>query len=264
MGGAPFLGPWANRLDRDAYWVNGKQYHLNPDLENIHRDANGKPIHGLLRYSPLWRVTEVRSDDHAAWVTSQLEFRKYPELMAQFPFAHTIEMTYRLSNGVLQVETVLLNQSNEPMPAAIGFHPYFQVHDTPRDGCSVHMAAREKFTLSDQLIPTGARSPVSFPDLMPLKGAHLDDVFGNLKTGSDGRAEFFVQGKKERVTVTYGPKYTVAVVYAPPGQNFICFEPMAAITNAFNLAHAGIYKELQSIPPGGEWRESFWIAPTGF
>jgi sulfide:quinone oxidoreductase len=31
---------------------------------------------------------------------------------------------------------------------------------------------------------------------------------------------------------------------------------MAGITNAFNLAHAGVYKELQSIPPGGQWRES--------
>ena len=26
----------------------------------------------------------------------------------------------------------------------------------------------------------------------------------------------------------------------------------------------GIYKELQSIPPGGTWQESFWIKPSGF
>jgi aldose 1-epimerase len=39
---------------------------------------------------------------------------------------------------------------------------------------------------------------------------------------------------------------------------------MSAITDAFNLAHAGVYGELQSIPPGGRWRESFWIVPSGF
>jgi hypothetical protein len=39
--------------------------------------------------------------------------------------------------------------------------------------------------------------------------------------------------------VVYGPKYTVAVIYAPPGKDFICFEPMSAITDAFNLATAG-------------------------
>jgi hypothetical protein len=31
------------------------------------------------------------------------------------------------------------------------------------------------------------------------------------------------------------------------------------VTDAFNLAHAGVYTELQSVPVGGEWRESFWI-----
>jgi aldose 1-epimerase len=264
MGAIPFLAPWANRLDQDGYYANGKMYRLNPDLANFRRDGNGKPIHGLLVYSSLWHVTAVKADSNGAWVTSRLDFWKYPELMEQFPFAHTIEMTYRLAKGALEVETTLQNQSTEPMPVGIGFHPYFQVHDAPRDEWRVHVAARDKLTLSPQLIPTGERTPVQLPDLVSLGGVQLDDVFGNLKTGADGRAEFSVQGKNEKVTVTYGPKYTVAVVYAPPGKGFICFEPMSAITNAFNLAHAGVYKELQSIPAGGQWRESFWISTSGF
>ncbi len=51
---------------------------------------------------------------------------------------------------------------------------------------------------------------------------------------------------------------------AAPDRNFICIEPMAGITDAVNLAHRGLYKELQSIPPGGTWRESFWVRPGGF
>ena len=264
MGAVPFLAPWANRLDQDGYYANGKKYQLNPDLANFRRDGNRKPIHGLLVYSSLWHVTAMKADSNGAWVTSRLDFWRYPELMEQFPFAHTIEMTYRLAKGALEVETTLQNQSTEPMPVGIGFHPYFQVHDAPRDEWRVHVAARDKLTLSPQLIPTGERIPVPLPDLVSLGGVQLDDVFSNLKTGADGRAEFSVQGKNEKVTVTYGPKYTVAVVYAPPGKGFICFEPMSAITNAFNLAHAGVYKELQSIPPGGQWRESFWVSTSGF
>jgi aldose 1-epimerase len=264
MGAIPFLAPWANRLDQDGYYANGKKYRLNPDLANFRRDGNQKPIHGLLVYSSLWHVTDMKADANGAWVTSRLDSWKYPELMEQFPFAHTIEMTYRLAKGALEVETTLQNQSTEPMPVGIGFHPYFQVHDAPRDEWRVHVAARDKLTLSPQLIPTGERTPVQFPDPVSLGGVQLDDVFSNLKTGADGRAEFSVQGKNEKVTVTYGPKYTVAVVYAPPGKGFICFEPMSAITNAFNLAHAGVYKELQSIPPGGQWRESFWVSTSGF
>jgi aldose 1-epimerase len=35
---------------------------------------------------------------------------------------------------------------------------------------------------------------------------------------------------------------------------------MSAVTNAFNLAHDGKYGELQSVAPGGTWRESFWLS----
>jgi aldose 1-epimerase len=39
---------------------------------------------------------------------------------------------------------------------------------------------------------------------------------------------------------------------------------MVGITNAINMAQKGTYAELQSIAPGGTWRESWWIKPSGF
>jgi len=264
LAGVPFLWPWANRIDQDAYWANGKKYLLNPELANLRYDGNHKPIHGLLAFSPLWQVTKLEADAKSARVTSRLEFARHPELMAQFPFAHAVEMTYRLAGGTLEVETVLHNQSAQAMPVALGYHPYFRLHDAPRDQWKVHLAARDQYVLSNLLIPTGEVRTHSFTDPQPLAGAQLDTVFGGLVRESDGRAHFSVAGNREKISVVYGPKYTVAVVYAPPGRNFICFEPMAAITNAFNLAHAGTYKQLQFVPAGGEWRESFWIETSGF
>jgi aldose 1-epimerase len=79
-----------------------------------------------------------------------------------------------------------------------------------------------------------------------------------------------LRGKTQRIDVEFGPNYRAAVVWAPketpggPERNFICFEPMAAMVNALNMAHKGLYRELQSIPPGGTWAESFWIRPSGF
>jgi aldose 1-epimerase len=128
----------------------------------------------------------------------------------------------------------------------------------------VHLAARDHLALSNLLIPTGERKPVEFPDPLTLDGTQLDDVFGNLVRDSAGKATFSVEGAQEKISVTYGPKFTVAVVYAPQTGKFICFEPMSIITDGFNLAHAGVYKDLQSVPPGGVWRESYWITPSGF
>jgi galactose mutarotase-like enzyme len=133
--------------------------------------------------------------------------------------------------------------------------------------CTTHRATSAKCTwpprahlvFNGQLIPTGERKPVETSDPHALEHGQLDDVFSDLVRDGDGRARFWVEGLRQRVTVAYGPRYPVAVVYAPQGQEFICFEPMAAVTNAFNLAQAGLYQDLQTIPPGGGWRESFWI-----
>ncbi len=264
FGGIPFLAPWANRLSEDAFFANDKKFRLNPDLGNIRREENRNPIHGLLNFSPDWKVTAIDADTDSARVTSRLEFWKYPELMAQFPFAHSIEMTYVLRDGVLEVRTTIENLSAASMPVGIGYHPYFQLQDAPRDQWKVHLAARDHWVLSKISIPTGERKPVEFSDPLQLAGVALDDVFGGLVRDASDRATFSVEGVHEKISVIYGPKFTVAVVFAPPGRQFVCFEPMSAITDGFNLAHAGLYKELQSIPPGGVWRESFWIAPTGF
>jgi len=262
--GIPFLAPWANRLDGDAYWVNGNKYALNPALANLRRDGNQKPIHGLLLFSPAWELISAEADAVSASAASRLEFWKYPELMAQFPFAHEITMAYRLANGSLEVSLRLTNLCAEPMPVAIGYHPYFQLHDAPRDEWSVRIAARDHLILDEFLIPTGERRPAEFADPHPLRARSIDDVFTNLIRDADGAARFSVMGKQEKLTVTYGPGYQVAVIYAPQGRDFLCFEPMAAITNAFNLERQGLYSELQSIAPDGQWRESFWVTPEGF
>jgi aldose 1-epimerase len=262
--GVPFLAPWANRLDHDGYFANGKSYLLNPSLKNFRYDPSHHPIHGLLSSSHLWEVTAVGSDDKSAWVTSRLEFWRYPDLMAQFPFAHTIEMTYRLQDGALEVHTAIENHAKEPMPLVIGYHPYFRVAGTKRDTWRLHVAARDHVVLSPALIPTGERRPVDLPDPVPLASTQLDDVFTNLIRDTGGRAEFWVESGSRRVSVLYGPKYPVAVIFAPPGRDFICFEPMTAVTNAMNLAHEGNYPELPSIPPGARWEESFWIRTSGF
>jgi aldose 1-epimerase len=262
--GNPLLAPWANRLDQDAFYANGKRYVLNPELGNLRRDANRKPIHGLLAFAPYWKVAALEADSRRAAVSSRLEFWRYPDLMAQFPFAHTLTMTYRLQDGALEVETVLENHATEPMPVAVGYHPYFRLHDAPRDEWKVRVAARERWVLSELLIPTGERRPAGVPEPVSLRDAVLDDVFGDLVRDREGRATFWVQGARQKISVVYGPQYTVAVVYAPKGRDFICFEPMTAVTNGLNLAQEGKYAQLQTIAPGGQWRESFWIRPEGF
>ncbi|HKY21250.1 MAG TPA: aldose 1-epimerase [Vicinamibacterales bacterium] len=300
MHGIPFMGPWANRLDEQAFYANGKRYPFDMQLGNV---TGAIPIHGFMTRTDQWQVVEAAHDGKAAWVTSRLETHKQPSWMKQWPFAHTIDMTYRLQDGVLEVHTKVTNLAVEPMPVSIGYHPYYQLTDSPREEWTVSIPARTRWLVSYQKIPTGDTESTDkfFPGGKgTLRDYNLDDVFSDLVRDARGRATVTLKGRKQQLDISQGPNYRSLVVYspnplntglgsqipppnpnapaaapaaqgtgAPPANplntpNFICFEPMAGITNALNLGHKGIYKELQYIQPGGTWQESFWIKPSGF
>lgn len=261
--GIPFMGPWINRLDEQAFYANGKRYAFDMTLGNVRGTI---PIHGFLTAASEWRLVSVDAGRTGATVTSRLEFFRQPAWMKQWPFAHTIEMTHALRDGVLEVMTTITNSSAEPMPVSIGFHPYFQLTDSPRDEWTISVGARTHLKLQPNKLPTGETEPIGAPYTggVALRDYDIDDGFMDLVRDAQGRATMTVSGKAQRIDVQFGPNYRAAVVWAPKPRNFICFEPMAAITNALNLAEKGIYKELQHIAPGGTWRESFWILPKGF
>lgn len=263
LNGIPFLAPWANRMASGGFWADGKDYRFNGDLGTVHLDANGIAIHGMLTASPLWEVIDLASDSHSAHVTSLLRFWKYPDLMANWPFAHEYEMTYTLANGELEVTTKIKNLSAKPMPVVVGFHPYFQLPGVPRSEVGVHIPAREHVETDTYLVPTGEMKPANLPDWISLKDHTFDDGFTDLTRESDGRAHFLAKAGSEQLEVLYGPRYQVAVIYAPPNRPFFCFEPMAGITNAANLAHEGKYPQLEQVAPGAVWQESFWIRLRG-
>jgi len=265
LAGIPFLAPWANRLDQPAFFANGKKYNFDMELGNVRGQI---PIHGLLSSSPYWEVTKVQADKKSAWYTARLRFWQHPDLMAQWPFAHEYEMTYRLRDGELEVQLTIMNLSTDPMPVAVGFHPYYQIPGVARDEYVGHIPARMRVTADTRLVPTGEYRPMDLPSEFPLRGRTLDDGFIDLQRGADGRARFYIKSGAMTVETSFGPKYPVAVVWEPntqagQAQPFICFEPMTGVTNAVNLAQQGKYPSLQMLAPGSRWTESFWVKASG-
>jgi aldose 1-epimerase len=265
LAGIPLLAPWANRLDEQAFYANGKKYAFDMTLGNV-RGAH--PIHGFLSAAKQWQIVEAKADRTAAWVTSRLDFFRQPAWIAQFPFAHTIEVTHRLQDGALEIAAALHNLSAEPMPVAIGFHPYFTLPDAARDEWTISLGARTEWLLAPDKMPTGEKRPIEHrfpnPGAARLRDHDLDHVFADLIRDGSGSAVMSLQRASQKLDVVFGPNYRAAVVYAPKGRDFICFEPMAAITNALNLAQRGLYPDLQHVAPGQTWRESFWVRPSGF
>jgi aldose 1-epimerase len=308
QNGIPLLAPFANRLDGTHFYANGRKY--NFDMEN--GTVRGPvPIHGYLSGTNQWKVIEAKADASGAWVTETLEFYKNPLYMQNFPFAHVLTLTYRLSNGELEVRMKIDNLSIEPMPVSLSYHPYFSLSDSNRTDWTLDVPAKTHWTLNDAKIPTGVTEPSDTfwggdrrnVPLSRFATRTIDDLFSDLEHDAGGKATVRLQGKTQGISVIMGPKYKALVIFsppapppprpagspapparapmppvsqgpsiplsatdpaAPPERGSVAIEPMVSITNAFNAAQAGTYKELQSVPPGGSWQESFWLKPTGY
>ena len=331
LSGMPLLAPFANRLDETAFYANGKKYNFDLELGNVRGPI---PSTGYVNGSKAWQLVEFKADQKSAWVTCKLDFYKFPQFIKQFPFAHTITMTYRVSDGSLEVHTRLDNLSTEPMPIVIGYHPIYQLPDGNRDDWTVSVDAKTHWIEIPQRLPTGETQPIekffnAERQSIQLKNyALIDDVFTDLVRDADGRATMKLSYNGKELDAILGPKYRAVLLWSTPlgagggggrrgqgpgggagapapapagpfpvdpaqgvrtapaaivpaagapaaasgsqgaaspaNRGFLAFEPMVAITNALNLAQKGTYKELQSIPPGGSWEESFWVTTKGY
>ncbi|CAN5669488.1 hypothetical protein BH24ACI4_BH24ACI4_20890 [soil metagenome] len=217
--GMPLLAPFANRLDQTAFYANGRKYNFDLELGNVRGPI---PSTGYVNGSKAWRLVEAKADERSAWVTCRLDFYKDPLYMAQFPFAHTVTMTYRVAEGALEVHTRLDNLSIEPMPVAVGFHPIFELPEGNRDDWTVSLDARTHWIEIPQRLPTGETQPIenffgSDRNQIQLKKYGLiDDVFTDLVRDANGRATMKLMYGGKEIHVSLGPKYKTVLAWSPP------------------------------------------------
>jgi len=228
--GIPLLHPWANRLDGPRYSVAGKDIELDMDSPLIHVEDNGLPIHGLASASPYWEVI----DRDEAGLHARLDYFAHADLLAGFPFPHTLDIEISLDPNALHHTTTLTASGTEPVPVSFGYHPYLTLPGVDRADFEVTFPVCRHAILDQRGIPTGADEPADIPP-GPLGDRTYDDGFSELREP----VEFSLQGGGRRIAVRFDEGYPIAQVWAPEGESFICFEPMTAPTNAL-VSHDGL------------------------
>jgi galactose mutarotase-like enzyme len=243
--GVALLHPWANRLRGPEYEIAGRRVRLDLSAPNVHADPNGLPIHGLVAGSRRWEV--VAQD--ASRLTASLDFAAAPELMAGFPFEHVLELTALLDDDRLEIGVTLTPSGDAPVPVAFGFHPYLRIPGLPREQWIVELAGTRRVVLDERMLPTGATEPVRIPPA-PLGDRTFDDHFDGLTDPP----EFAVAGLGRRLSVRFLEGYRFAQVYAPPGADFISFEPMTAPVDPFTSPRTRL------VEPGSTYHARYAIA----
>lgn len=221
--GIPLLYPWANRLGDNTYEAEGTTVTLTPGRNGVRPDPNGLPIHGVLAGYPNWRVLAESANE----LTAELDFGTDAELLASFPFPHLLALTVRLAERTLTVRTAVTPTADKGVPLCFGFHPYLQLPDVPRAEWTIEIPALRHLELDEHGLPTGKTS--SQPATTePLGDNTFDDGYDQVPDG----ALFAVSGGDRRIEVHFEQGYPAAQIFAPPGEDVVCFEPMAAPTDA--------------------------------
>lgn len=243
--GIPLLYPWANRLGRFGYEAAGKTVELSEDDARIPRDSQGLPIHGVLPRLLNWEVTDSPGP---ASIDARLTWGS-PDLLELFPFPHEVRLAIAVSDGELTIATTVRATGADAVPVSFGYHPYLRLPSAPRETWDVELGASQRLLLDERSIPTGDREPVS-ERRIKLAQSSWDDAFDGLSQP----AQFGAAAGDTKLTVTFRAGYDFAQVFAPAGQEFICFEPMTATADALNSGDG-----LRIVTPGGEHRSEFTV-----
>jgi galactose mutarotase-like enzyme len=218
LRGLPLLAPWANRLGGRRYSADG----VVVDLEGLDlpTDPAGLPIHGTMANRPGWEVAAAGPASLRATFAYDAE-----DLLAAFPFPHTITLDIAADGPVLSVATTLTPTGDRAVPVSFGFHPYFRLPGVGRDELVLRLPDRH-LLCRDGGLPTGW-AEAEAAEAAPLGDRAFDHLFA---LGDDRRLG--IEGDGRRIEVVLDDGYRWAQVFAPAGSDFVCLEPMTAPVNA--------------------------------
>jgi aldose 1-epimerase len=241
--GIPLLHPWANRLAGDTYTAAGREVVLERDSALFKRDPGGLPIHGAMPSLLSWDVAESESSAEAASLVARLDWDPAHRAFGLFPFPHRLEYRARLGERRLEIAIGLEPTADAAVPVSFGFHPYLRIPGPDRASAEMSLPVRRALVHDASMIPTGETEPCE-PGLRQLGDSAWDDGFADLTNPP----RFGLACHGSEVALTFLRGYRFAQVFAPPGSDFVCFEPMTAPANA--LASGA---DLPVVAPGGRF-----------
>jgi galactose mutarotase-like enzyme len=252
--GIPLLYPWANRLAGFEYSVNGHTVTVPHDPGRVALDPNGLPIHGVIAGWLGFELTRTPTEDVQS-LSARLSWdESEPARFEVFPFRHDVEYEAGLVDGCLVLKLMVHACGADAVPLAFGFHPYISLPAVAREHWLIELPAMRRLALDRDQIPTGPDKTLA-AERFELGAREFDDGFDELSEP----ARFAAAAGGRRVELEFLGGYPCAQVFAPPGRQFICFEPMTAPANALRSG-AGLHL----VAPGESYSATFALRVHDF
>ena len=228
------LVPWSNRIAVDGFEFGGRRVVPAPT-----REGEPCPIHG-----DGWRMPWFVESQDASSVVLSLYRRDAT------PFSFTAHMAYTLEANALRVTLKVTNNGAHALPFGLGLHPWLPHPEDAqlraRAG-GVWLSGADKLPCEHVVLPQSWDFAGPMPRPLPQGG--VDNAF----TGWDGSAQ--VDWPSRGLRLRIAADMDCFILYAPPGKDFFCFEPVDHPINAHNLPGGPAANGLTVLAPGQDlWR----------
>ena len=215
------LVPYSNRIRRGQFTFEGKTHQLAPNW-----DGDEHVIHGE-GWQRAWDVVDQDSSRAVLRLTGG----------SGWPWPYECLQEITVSKAGIGLSLTLRNTGQTPMPAGLGFHPYF-----PRTASTrLQFAAKRIWPPLGDTAPTpkAPDSTNSFATLRLVSDCVLDHCFD----GWPGTARITQADAGLDLTLKATGDATHCVVYTPANEPYFCFEPVTHCTGAFeadDMREAGL------------------------
>lgn len=249
-GAGILLAPWANRVDRGRWTLNGREQQLD-----ITEPSKGNASHGLLRNTG-YQAIETSEDR----VVLQAEI--FPQHGYPFHLTHTA--AYTLTDRQLTVRQSLTNHSQDAAPFGLGAHPYLKISGVPTEDLVLTVNAEMMLENDERAIPVRSIPVEGALDLRAgrrIGDLTVDTAYSGLAV-IDGRVEHTLAAPDGRsVTLWADESFGYAHVFVsriyPGAPRAVAVEPMTAPANAFNSGQG-----LRWLESGSTFSAEWGITPA--
>lgn len=226
------LVPYPNRIDRGRFTFEGLCYELPPN----HGD-HPHSLHGL-GWQSEWKLLTVENDS-----ISMVHRHEggpgwpWPYIAGQEAMIDDEGVCFRLS---------LRNDGTTPMPAGLGFHPYFPVGQTT----SLAMNCQSVWLTDEHCIPVSEAPADYFADWSKGAPVRWPELIDHCYAGWDGvaRIEQPQDGLAVMLSASQDLRHFHLVV--PPGKDYFCAEPVSHMPDALNRNATAAREGLRVLEPG--------------
>ena len=217
MGCFPML-PYASLIHGSTFQWSGKSYRVPPNMPDrphaLHGDA----------WQHRWDASEVAAD--------RITLR-YEQTGSGFPFPYAARLVAAIRDHQLSLTLSLTNRGRDPMPAGMGFHPFFR----RLPGVTLQFDAAHKWLRDGggRMLARSTLGGAAFCAPRTVSALVCNDVYD----GWNRTAELHWPSLRMRATMSSEGVLDRLLLFSPADRDVVCVEPISNLPDGFNLLAAG-------------------------